>query len=202
MRFLHVYGSGGKLFPWPPDCRSTVWQGELHPMRLSSGPVFDVRTGEKPVVGQLRGRGGYSVDSALALLDDRGGAQMLQHFRCAALFEPSQWVSGDPVGGRTSASPRGAWPCSARSARSSNAAIFASSKLSQVRVGSPRCWSMSEASGFLHAARPRSADPWGMLETCSNIPMGIDTKYRWRAPEGRPDRKSTRLNSSHLGISY
>src|SRR5262249_27131295 len=32
-------------------------------------------------------------------LCDRGGAQILQHFRCAALFEPSQWVSGDLVGG-------------------------------------------------------------------------------------------------------
>jgi hypothetical protein len=41
--------------------------------------------------------------------------------------------------------------------------------------------SMSEASGFPHAARPRSADPWGMLEACSNIPMGIRSKYRWRA---------------------
>src|SRR5262245_10528337 len=141
--------------------------------------------GYSTAIGVFEGAGGGNFSEADPQRD-RSGAQFLQHFRCAALFEPSQWVSGDPVGGRTSASPRGAWPCSARSARSSNAAIFASSKLSQVRVGPPRCWSMSEASGFLHAARPRSADPWGMLETCSNIPMGIGTKYHWRAPEGRP----------------
>src|SRR5262245_16199826 len=77
--------------------------------------------GYSTAIGVFEGPGGGNFSEA-APQRDRGGAQILQHFRCAALFEPSQWVSGDPVGGRTSASPRGAWPCSARSARSSNAA--------------------------------------------------------------------------------
>src|SRR5262245_58464266 len=134
-----------------------------------------------------RGPGGHEIFSEAAPQRDRGGAQILQHFRCVALFEPSQWVSGDLVGGASNQR------VSAR-----RLAVFGplGEKLERrdlrfLETVAGSCWLPSmlehaEASGFLHAARPRSADPWGMLETCSNIPMGIDTKYRWRAPEGRP----------------
>jgi hypothetical protein len=54
--------------------------------------------------------------------------------------------------------------------------------------------SMPDACGFPHAARPRSADPWGVLEACSNIPMGIGSKYRWRAPNPDPLAGPAQMN--------
>src|SRR5262245_26958709 len=94
---------------------------------LSAGTPLAATT-IKTVLGQprsLTSLGGWGVFRRFCWrqLCDRGGAQFLQHFRCAALFEPSQWVSGDPVGGRTSASPRGAWPPARREARTPRSSL-------------------------------------------------------------------------------
>src|SRR5262245_40806559 len=70
---------------------------------LSAGTPLAATT-IKTVLGQprsLTSLGGWGVFRRFCWrqLCDRGGAQILQHFRCVALFEPSQWVSGDLVGG-------------------------------------------------------------------------------------------------------
>src|SRR5262245_64657044 len=62
---------------------------------------------------------------------------------------------------------------------------------------------MSEASHALHRRIGVLVDRAGRIE---RVAIGdarkVDVPRQPSAPSGREDRKSTRLNSSHLGISY
>src|SRR5262245_60324864 len=145
--------------------------------------------GYSTAIGVFEGAGGGNFSEA-APQRDRGGAQILQHFRCAALFEPSQWVSGDPVGGRTSASPRGAWPCSARSARSSNAADLPAVLLAPASgtwcLYPWVCWNMFSSIPMGRQTLPARQVGSRKLPTCSNI-------------EGEPTRTCDSFEEAKIG---